>query len=514
MSRTTLMPRRLRPIRMVIVGGVAVACSVGTVASVAAASPSFTTAGQAAKPPPVDHQLCYVAKGHYRIPLGVKLFNQFSPVGFVPKIGTVALHCNPVVKIISTRKFPITNPAAHLLCFHMAVRVPQPTPEVAVTNQFGSADLIPSQPNLVCLPSWKSLTGPPKMKVPQPPGLSHFTCYPVKLAPGSAGYRPPPGILLQDEFSPKPVQVRVSPVPQELCLPTVKRVGTKVYKIVNPAAHLLCFNVTPTPTKTPVWDQNQFGTSVIAVGNTKWLCLPSTKKIVPPPVDHHLCYIASGKYAIPPGIELFNQFSPKGFRPKVSTVALHCNPVAKTVPATGQTFPITNPAAHLLCFRMTAAKQPTPEVVVTNQFGSGLLIPGQPNLLCLPTWKSVKGPPNMKVPQPPGLSHFTCYPVKEVPGTAGYRPPPVLLLQDQFAPKPVQAQVSPIPAELCLPTEKIVGTKVFPIINPVTHLLCFPVSPTPFITPVYDQNQFGTSPIVIQMTKWLCVPSTKKIFHP
>ena len=30
-----------------------------------------------------------------------------------------------------------------------------------VTNQFGSATLVLAQPNLLCLPSWKSLTGPP-----------------------------------------------------------------------------------------------------------------------------------------------------------------------------------------------------------------------------------------------------------------------------------------------------------------------------------------------------------------
>ena len=51
-------------------------------------------------------------------------------------------------------------------------------------------------------------------------------------------------------------------------------------------------------------------------------------------------------------------------------------------------------------------------MIVTNQFGADGLITGQPNLLCLPSWKSLKGPPNQKKPQPPGLSHFTCYPVR------------------------------------------------------------------------------------------------------
>lgn len=317
-------------------------------------------------------------------------------------------------------------------------------------------------------------------------------------------------MLLQDQFAGRAAtQVQVSAIPQELCLPTAKTVGSKVTKIVNSVAHLLCFGVTPTPIKPKVWDQNQFGTSAMRILRTKWLCLPSTKVVAP---DHHLCYTATGRFPIPRGVELFNQFAPRGFRPKIGAVAIHCNPVEKIVVNSPghQVFPITNPAAHLLCFRMAAPTQAAHEVQVTNQFGTGLLTTGQPNLLCLPSWKGLKKPPNMKVPQPPGLSHFTCYPVREVPGTNGYQPPP-LMLQDQFVGKPVHVQVGPVPQELCLPTKKVVGKKVFPIINAISHLLCFPVSRTPIVPRVFDQNQFGTEAIRILQTHWLCLPSTKQV---
>jgi hypothetical protein len=85
------------------------------------------------------------------------------------------------------------------------------------------------------------------------------------------------------------------------------------------------------------------------------------------------------------------------------------------------------------------------------------------------------------------------------------------MLQDEFASSPVPAQVNPVPAELCLPTEKIVGGVDYPIINPTTHLLCFPVSQTPIIPTVWDQNQFGTATVTIRQTNWLCLPSTKQI---
>lgn len=231
----------------------------------------------------------------------------------------------------------------------------------------------------------------------------------------------------------------------------------------------------------------------------------------PPPVDHQLCYNATAsQFRIPAGVRLINQFSPNGFVPVISSaLVVHCNPVQKTLPS-GQVFPVTNPNAHLACFPLSVqSPQPTPTVTVTNQFGSATLVPAQPNLLCVPSWKSLTGPPGMTPTTPPGLNHFTCYPVTLKSGT--YKPPPVLL-QDEFAHSPVSAQVNPVPSELCLPTEKILPTgQVFPIINPSQHLLCFPVSPTPIVPQVWDENQFGTSPVTIKATKWLCPPSTKVI---
>ena len=228
----------------------------------------------------------------------------------------------------------------------------------------------------------------------------------------------------------------------------------------------------------------------------------------PPPVDHQLCYgVSATGSKVPAGIVLKNQFSPNGFKPKITKAVAHCNPVAKQVPS-GKVFKITNPNAHLLCYQLTAPTQPTPTVIVTNQFGSAKLTTAQPNLLCLPSWKSLTSPPHHKAPQPPRLNHFTCYPVKVASGA--YHPPAVML-KDEFASKPVSATVNPVPVELCLPTEKIVGAHVFPVINPAMHLLCFQVSATPVITKVWDENQFGTSVVTVHATNWLCVPSTKKI---
>ena len=241
----------------------------------------------------VDHQLCYTAAGKFHPPTvgHVRLINQFSPNGFLPIIKpALALHCNPVIKIVKTpsgglQAFKPTNPRAHLAClpFTLPVGTTVPTPKVLVTNQFGSATLYLGQPNLLCLPSWKSMTGPPGLKPTTPPGLNHFSCYPVKDTNGS--YKIPPLVRLKDQFASAPVTVTVNPVPQELCLPTKKIIktatGTKTYPMIDPATHLLCFGGPKTPIKPKVWDENQFGTSVVYIRATKWLCLPSTKQVVP-----------------------------------------------------------------------------------------------------------------------------------------------------------------------------------------------------------------------------------------
>jgi hypothetical protein len=221
--------------------------------------------------------LCYTAAAGsgFKIPAGVVLKNQFG--SFKPKIGKAVLHCNPVEKILPTAVFPIKNPRAHAVCF--SITAPQQKQHlVFVANQFGKADLITGQPILLCLPSWKSLTGPPHMKLAQPPGLSHFTCYTVKVQQGA--YRIPKGIMLRDQFTKKPVPVRVIPTPIALCLPTQKTIGHHVFPILNPAVHLLCFPVSKTPLKPKVFDQNQFGTAVMHLMQTIAVCVPSTKKII------------------------------------------------------------------------------------------------------------------------------------------------------------------------------------------------------------------------------------------
>jgi len=252
---------------------------------------SVVSARPSVKPAPIlDHFLCYQATPvkSFNIPSNVVLTNQFTKhdhTKLKPKISQSPLvHCNPVAKYILTRLVaPINKPNAHLLCYPITVPV-QPVHVVQVTNQFGTATLDTGQPIGLCLPTWKSLVGPPGKTPNEPPGLDHFTCYPVTYDPNTVStFNPPnPNVSLQDQFAPAPVQVTVGD-PETLCLPTTKTVGAKVYKPIKPAPvqdHLLCFAVTQTPFLPTIWDQNQFGTGQLNLVQTVTLCVPSEKVLL------------------------------------------------------------------------------------------------------------------------------------------------------------------------------------------------------------------------------------------
>jgi hypothetical protein len=245
----------------------------------------------------------------------------------------------------------------------------------------------------------------------------------------------------------------------------------------------------------------------------------------PTDIDHFLCYTAAAvNTAAAPAfpqkaaaVEIQNQFVPNGYFASLAALNLHCNPVQKTTPD-GAVTPITNPIAHLLCWAIT----PNPltsvvashNVIVTNQFGQAQLKTGPPRSLCLPSFKDENSPANFPPDtQPPGLDHYTCYPVAYPSATSPrFKPPQPVQLQDQFGLWTARVLT---PKLLCLPTQKTVDPAVpgQPIIHPEAHLLCFGVSVTPAFAArnVFAKNQFGIGQVSVKRTSTLCVPSFKDI---
>jgi hypothetical protein len=279
--RRSISAKPVRAFSAACAGLLAITGVVLTTTGAAGATAAKLPPAPAARVPKLSHQLCYtsVARG-FTIPGGVRLYNQFSPHGFIPRIGRAVMNCNPVIKTVSvpsagtTKTYPITNPAGHLACFSITERHQKTPAPIAVRNQFGTGTLFLSQPSLLCLPTWKSLTKPPAHPTSEPPGLDHVTCYPAQ---GPESFAIPPVVKLRDEFDRKPVIAKVSPLANLVCAPTRKVVKGKVYKILHPLNLLVCYPVGPTPIRTPVFDQNQFGHATVIIKQTQELCLPSVR---------------------------------------------------------------------------------------------------------------------------------------------------------------------------------------------------------------------------------------------
>jgi hypothetical protein len=227
--------------------------------------------------PTLDHFLCYTATATgFHVPKGVRLANQLQPALFYPAIGKVALHCNPANKSVPAALFRALHPKAHLLCWGI-VDPNFSKATVSLTNQFGQGVMTGNPATRLCLPTWKSLTGPPKESVNQPPGLDHFTCYPLTMIPGAYAFHAPSVVKVEDEFSyPKYVQVKVG-IANLLCVPTTKVVGGVTYKPQSPTdKSLMCFPEYTTPIKKLVYDLDQFGTGkVFPTQRNERLCLPT-----------------------------------------------------------------------------------------------------------------------------------------------------------------------------------------------------------------------------------------------
>ena len=150
--------------RLLLTAAAAVVATGGTVGGVAAASASRRPS--AAKTFTTDHQLCYTVARHRRWFRAARNHHAEEPVQH-QGIQAHDLHdadppLQPGREDPAVRKDHSPSPTRRSPAV-LRHRRPHDAahPRVSVTNQFGTADLQPAQPNRLCLPSWKSLTAPP-----------------------------------------------------------------------------------------------------------------------------------------------------------------------------------------------------------------------------------------------------------------------------------------------------------------------------------------------------------------
>jgi CARDB len=254
---------RIRPHWAILVASAGVTCAVVVGSAGGAASSSHASALSFK----LDHFLCYsVEPAQTFKPRGVVVFDP----QFKQRRKTAVLRPETLCNWASKNRSHVLDKRRHLLCYATRSAQAFPARRAVVTNQFKSVRLAVARPNILCLPSGKSLVPVP---VTPPKTLDHFQCYPVK----TLSRVPQRTVLVQDEFG---IGKYVLGIPLRLCDPVSKNNS----RIVNRRDHLLCYlaKAVKPPGSRPVYVTNQFGRAFpYRTVTPRLLCVPSLKRLVP-----------------------------------------------------------------------------------------------------------------------------------------------------------------------------------------------------------------------------------------
>lgn len=104
------------------------------------------------------------------------------------------------------------------------------------------------------------------------PKGNHYVCYPVKAEQFKERK-----VTFKDQFG---VWTMVIVKPTTLCTPAEKRADNKVFEMVDPKLHLMCYQVRY-ESKAPPYVQvtDQFGTSKMGLYQATTVCLPANKTV-------------------------------------------------------------------------------------------------------------------------------------------------------------------------------------------------------------------------------------------
>jgi hypothetical protein len=277
----------------------------------------------------VDHYLCYTLLTAGFPGTKAILHDQFYPDRTTPNdIWDHTLLCNPVQKTVlpenptvtergaevlgqarprsaEVQERPLLHPDAHLVCYNMPDDfVEDKFKNLMFSNQLTWDDKerkrkeLPfkvRQESKLCLP-----TGKKKLNDPEPPqiptNMDHYKCY------SGDGEGEAHTVWLVDQIFPEGKKFTLKE-PKMICNPVEKirkkkpapgekpkqdqdkkKPNPKAPQLVNGEVHLVCYPLEP-----PTFQQdtfrilNQFENAQITTRRAFWLCVPSTKRIVPPP---------------------------------------------------------------------------------------------------------------------------------------------------------------------------------------------------------------------------------------
>lgn len=324
------------------------------------------------------------------------------------------------------------------------------------------------------------------------PGLPTVTVTPTATAPPATPTTTPTVAVAPTETAPP----TVTPAPTETSIATAT--ATAPSETVTPTAvPTVTETATETPTATPSPTPSETVTAVAASATPTVAPTPTMTNggATPSGLHHFECYGAHDGSLRVSGVRLVDEFGAR-------TVTLNeprriCNPADKN----GEDPTAPGDPEHLVAYRISQA---TPrfrhlrDQVVVNQFGSLTVDLARPDLLLVPSAKSLVGPPAPLVDA--ALDHFVCY--RTIGGRTRVSHVTVV---DQFGSMTVDVNR---PGRLCAPVD--VNGAGIP--DPAHHLMCYElrVTSSSGFAPagrVFIENELGSETLQSFRPRELCVPS-------
>jgi hypothetical protein len=110
---------------------------------------------------PGDHYQCYrVIRSDALRPERITVADQFGRAQIV--LARPVMLCNPSVKIHRERRFLVSTPELHLVCYEPVRRERRRVRRVRIGNQFQIVELNVAERAMFCVPSRKDLLGEPE----------------------------------------------------------------------------------------------------------------------------------------------------------------------------------------------------------------------------------------------------------------------------------------------------------------------------------------------------------------
>src|SRR5262249_46239245 len=141
-----------------------------------------------------------------------------------------------------------------------------------VVNQFGTIKVDVVRPDILLVPTLKTLSppGPPSLAQPT---VDHFQCYKVKPSPGAPKFQKVLGVEAADQFGTANLDLLK---PQRLCAPANKR--NEDPTAPDHPNHLLCYRTRNSAFGTvQTFTNSQFGPAEPLLIHRRELCVPSLK---------------------------------------------------------------------------------------------------------------------------------------------------------------------------------------------------------------------------------------------